>query len=1260
MGPFEVTKELVAQLGDEQLRKLLERLLIAEANARGIPHIGISVGGNQTAGDGGVDASISWAGDPSPSGWLQRQLAYFQCKAESMGPAKLRKEMRPDDQPRAIFTELAAIGGAYVVFSTDDPSKSAMDSRLAALREAVHDVDGADRIHLDFYGADRIARWANLHPGVAIWLLQQNGRALGGWRPYGDWSAKGAANQPYIVDDKARAAFGDELIDMRSAIANIRAALREPGGVVRLVGLSGMGKTRLAEALFDERLGEGALPRAKAIYGDAGRELDVGAARVAEELMLAGADAILVVDNANVVIHGQLAEIARRPGSHISVLTIDYDMGGEKPTGLLVALGENSELVLTSLLEQRAPALSEAECRHLAEFSGGNARIALKIAESADKGVDLSMLNDGELLERLFQSGRQERDPSARACADAAALVYAFYVEAGDHQMAEHPVLAAIAGVNVDTFFRNVATFLEWGVVQQRGPQRAMMPPPFANMLAAPFIRRSDPETLLGHFLAASPRLLASFARRLGQLHNEPAAIRLAQKLLGQDGLLGEPAMLDDVLRRGFIQLAPGAPEAALTAFERSLAGPNREHLLDSRAEGRYEYPELLVHLAHEPALFTRAMEVLLAFALADGDARDDRKATKHFLERFWPVLSFTLADQATRLDFIDRLLDDPGQQVRALGLEALDHMLEADNFSSSLNLEFGAKARLTEWRPGNGEGYAAWFGAAYERATLIACASGPEAERARDIIASHFRDHLDVGLPELPIAAMRAVRGEGYWEVGWRAVTEGLSFSGKALADNMLAEVRALEQELRPHSLDECFDAFVIGEPWRHWHPTRTEEHPTRDVGKLSEAIGICFARSGADPLPYFARAIAAEGQNSSWVFARGLTRANAEPAEVWQKACATFAATDTARRNPSVLAGVIAGAARRDRVSVEAWLDAAVTDPLLAEHLVVLQLAVSLDATAMARFGRGLAHGAVPTWRFANLQYGGVTKPIPGTALAEFLGKLYETEGGVLPALQILHMRLFGDRGDKRDVDPALVVLGRKFLGDARTYVEENEKEDHGIASIAKATLTGAGAVEAAVATCQALRGELSSDSYHSREYDTLCGVLMKSFPRVVLDEIIAHDVRRGLAARFFGGRVRNDDDDIDQSKITFDEAVALEWALEAPADRAPMLAELIPYSRKDEKSGLLEWSSFALALIDAAPDPLPVLANFEQRFFTGSGSGPFSARFVRRRPLVAAMRTHHDVRVRNWARAAGQALEESIVRWDERDRERESRFE
>ncbi len=145
MGPFEVSKEIVASLTDELLRVLLDKLLSAEALLRDISPAGISVGGNQTAGDGGVDGSISWKGAPAPRDWFPRRTIYFQCKAEKMGPAKLTKELRPDDVARPAFAELAMKRGAYIVFSTDDPSKSGYDGRIAAMRSAITDVDGGEK-----------------------------------------------------------------------------------------------------------------------------------------------------------------------------------------------------------------------------------------------------------------------------------------------------------------------------------------------------------------------------------------------------------------------------------------------------------------------------------------------------------------------------------------------------------------------------------------------------------------------------------------------------------------------------------------------------------------------------------------------------------------------------------------------------------------------------------------------------------------------------------------------------------------------------------------------------------------------------------------------------------------------------------------------------------------------------------------------------------------------------------------------------------
>jgi hypothetical protein len=402
-------------------------------------------------------------------------------------------------------------------------------------------------------------------------------------------------------------------------------------------------------------------------------------------------------------------------------------------------------------------------------------------------------------------------------------------------------------------------------------------------MLAAPLLRRSDPSTLLQRFLDGPERLLASFARRLGHLHDEPAAVALAERLLAADGLLGQPEALNDTLRQGFVKAAPAAPESALAAIERSLAGSGRQALTAAADLARRDFTQLLVLIAHDAALFNRAVQALLAFALSDGDSREELKAKDHLLERFWPILSFTLADQETRLASIDDLLRDEDDRIRALGIEVLDHMLDAGHFSSSLNLEFGSRSRLTEWRPYNGAGYSAWFEAAYERLIRIAAENGPHASRARDIIAGHFREHLDAGFRELALQTMQAVAGNSYWEAGWRSVNDALHFESRRPGSADLGPIQDLERMLRPVSLDDLFETFVLGEPWRHWHPAGREGRPLRSVGLLARAVGRAVARTGEGSWEYLERAGRGEGHNSAWQFAAGLARAFPDPEVLW-----------------------------------------------------------------------------------------------------------------------------------------------------------------------------------------------------------------------------------------------------------------------------------------------------------------------------------------------------------------------------------------
>lgn len=1258
MGPFEVSKEIIARLSDELLRALLGKLIEAEARERGIPPVGIAVGGNQTAADGGVDASIRWYAPPAPGNWLPSCAVLFQCKAERMRAADIRNEMRPKGAARPIFPSLADVAGSYIIFSTDDVTESGYQMRIAAMRAALSDVPDHERITVDFYGADRIARWTNAHVGIALWLLNRSARSLAGWRAFGDWSAPGSAAEPYILDPGDRVTVDGVTVGMEDAIAAIRRRLARAGGAVRLVGISGMGKTRLAEALFDDRIDAGAaLPVDNAVYADLGLELGVGAAVLAEQLFGAGVTGVMVLDNCTAQPHRQVAEIVSRQGSRTSLLTVDHDVGSDKPDGtMIVRLGDNGDSVIARLLAQRCPWLGEAERQHLVAFAGGNARIALKIGEGSRDGINIASLDDAGFLDRLFQTGRPQADRVSRDCADSASLVYAFVADRADHEQIEHPVLAGLAGLSPDEFYRQISTFLDFGIAQQRGPQRAIMPPPLANMLAASFIRRADPATLLASFVAGPPRLFASFARRLGDLHEEPKAIALVDSLMGEGGALGHPAKFDHHRRRAFLMAAPANPRRALATLELAVRRPDAAVFTDPANPERKEFGSLLVQLGHDPTLFAPAMEVLLSFVIAEVGRETRHSVAKLLLERFWPMQSATLAALPARLSFIDRLLDDEDERVRLIGVEALDHMIDT-HFSSSTDTKFGARALLKEWRPRGTTGYPEWRTAAFDR--LVSCSSGDDAiaKRARAVVAQNFRSQLNAGAAAFPIAMMRKVHGSGYWDEGWKAVNETLHFDSAGAEPALAADLVTLEQSLRPAKPEEFFEAFVLGEPWRHWHPSGREKGSTRDVGRLAKRLGEHVVRAGLPLDDLLARATCAQGQNSVYDFGQGLARATRDYDALWDGAYAIYARSPEAERFPALLAGILKGASISSAEWTATKLERATEDPLLLPYLVMLHTGVALDGSTMRRFTRALLSGAITADRFAGLMYGGATKTVPAADLAEFLALLFAADGGTLAALQVLNMRFHGDKSANRPIAPELVALARSFVADPRTFDEDHVRQDHAIASITKVALSGDDSEETARAICRAMLGQRLANNAGYREFDEVYALVMERHPRVVFEEIVGQPVGDSVIARFFGGHARNDDD-VNQAKIRVDATVAMEWVAADPGPRSIRLAHFVPYTVDED--GALAWSPIARALIDTAPDPVAVLRQFEQRFWEGSGSGSFSGRFVRRRPLVAAMLYHAERRVRNWAREAGVTLEENIRIWDERDREDGSRFE
>jgi len=139
------------------------------------------------------------------------------------------------------------------------------------MAEAVNDVENHESLTLDFYDRGRLATWVRCHPGLIPWVRAAVGKATSGLRSYGAWAyAPEGERGEYLVDEKLRMQTGrtesGDGFSVLEGIGQLRDLLREPGNVARLVALSGIGKTRLVQALFDPRVGERGLDPSLAVY----------------------------------------------------------------------------------------------------------------------------------------------------------------------------------------------------------------------------------------------------------------------------------------------------------------------------------------------------------------------------------------------------------------------------------------------------------------------------------------------------------------------------------------------------------------------------------------------------------------------------------------------------------------------------------------------------------------------------------------------------------------------------------------------------------------------------------------------------------------------------------------------------------------------------------------------------------------------------------------------------------------------------------
>ncbi|MFZ5565088.1 MAG: hypothetical protein ACOZBW_13650, partial [Thermodesulfobacteriota bacterium] len=372
---FNIDKSFIKALDDQTARELIARLCRAELRSQGLPESAVTWGGDQRAKDGGVDVRVDCPSPLRMPNFVKTAYTVFQVKAEKFPPSKIQEEMAPKGILRPAIVELNKTGGTYIIASTqDDFSDTALQPRRNAIIKCLRNHGIHPSVQSDFYDSRRIADWVELHPPITTWLRHAIGQPLKGWRPYGPWAyGEDDPKAEYLVDDRVRVFVpgAEEGSCITDTIAQLRQKLRNQVSI-RIVGLSGVGKTRLVQALFDPRVcpESFAPPSENVIYVDLAEEPEPKPQTMLKSLQECGTDAIVVVDNCSPATHERLTEIVKSKSSHLKLITVEYDIREDLPEDTICyRLEGSSPEIITKLLKTRYRYLSESDADRIADFS---------------------------------------------------------------------------------------------------------------------------------------------------------------------------------------------------------------------------------------------------------------------------------------------------------------------------------------------------------------------------------------------------------------------------------------------------------------------------------------------------------------------------------------------------------------------------------------------------------------------------------------------------------------------------------------------------------------------------------------------------------------------------------------------------------------------------------------------------------------------------------------------------------------------------
>lgn len=1006
---FEIKFDDIKRLDAIQLTELLKILLYLECQKNGIFESSASVSLNITVPDGGEDGRIEWSEGIERTSWLPSRLCLFQSKAEkSMTKSSFKKAMLTKSKNKNIQPQMAAVFdnlGACIFFYGDSLGKTDKEKRVIGIREALKEAGRADwdTLIIDIYDANKIADWTNEHlPAVIQVCKWTNQRIPNSFQTWHGWSE---------YEDHTLFKFVETDV-MKEKVDEIREAVKEPQKILRVIGLPGLGKSRLVL----QALSEPAELRNRVVYIDASKKNEDLADLIRQHRQRKDRT-LFVVDNCELSLHQHLRREITHRESTLSLITIDFDpsekTGGSDP---VICLTECSDSLIRDMLTQVfGSTLTESDLDIVVKFSQGYPLIAALIAKDRkDKKIDAGSLNDDVLLDRLLW-GRQQKTEEAfnviSSCALFRRLGYS------DTEEEERKLVAKLfAEVDENKFFTHCQHFIGRKIVQKHGDFIMIVPMPLAMRLSADWWRNCSPQKSQDAIKGLTKNLTQALCDQIKMLHYVPEVKELTKNLCGVQGPFGSAEVLNT--ERGsllFRAFAVVSPEECVDALTRIFGSSSKDELLEIK-EGRRNLVYTLETLCFREETFTKAARLLLKFATAENE-KWANNATGQFIELYQLYLPGTMASLEERANLLEQQIETDDTDVILVLMAAAEKAFHLGHFTRSGRPE-GPEGKPAEkdYQPKSGkEIHSFWVrclnilvsGATHPDEVIRNKATECIEHIIYPCIQKFFLDELYDALSK--IMALR----KSFWTKALQKLDFAVRQSGAKFEGDDKEKIIKLYELLNPKSIEEKINLWVSKSTWDYMEKGEDGKYIDLSIERAKE-VAEEFSRKKSD-WKQLLRTMATGQQRNGFAFGKEAAAKTEEVEKLTNIALGVMEEVTDEDGNPAVLGGILSTTKESKPDFVSKELDQIAQNPKLRKYLIPLTCMLGIEKADFYRCANLLVEGKLSAEQFNLFAYGSVLQSLDSNSVSDVARKLI-ARGGQGPSVALLLLHMYGHQDEKK----------------------------------------------------------------------------------------------------------------------------------------------------------------------------------------------------------------------------------------------------